>query len=118
MSKEEVYVGVDVAKAYLDVAWEKQARRVANDAAGTKRLVKWLKQIEGTVRVICEASGGYERGVVKALQADGLKVSVVQAGQGSGFPAIEFSQFWHLRQEQGCGTQAHASDGSEFLRLV
>jgi transposase len=81
MSKEEVYVGVDVAKAYLDVAWEKQARRVPNDVAGRKRLVKWLKQIEGTVQVICEASGGYERGVVKALQAGGLKVSVVQAGR-------------------------------------
>ena len=81
MSEEQVYVGVDVAKAYLDVAWERRVRRVPNDVAGRKQLVKWLKQIEGAVQVICEASGGYERGVLKALQTGGLKVSLVQAGR-------------------------------------
>lgn len=81
MNEEQVYVGVDVAKAYLDVAWEKQARRVPNDAVGRKRVVKWLKQIPGSVQVICEASGGYERGVVQALQSGRLKVSVVQASR-------------------------------------
>jgi len=82
MSEAIVYVGVDVAKAYLDVVWEKRTERVPNDAAGRKQLVKWLGQIDGLVRVICEASGGYERGAVQALQNAGLMVSVVQASRG------------------------------------
>jgi len=81
MSEAIVYVGVDVAKAYLDVVWEKRTERVPNDAAGRKQLVKWLGQIDGLVRVICEASGGYERGAVQALQNAGLMVSVVQASR-------------------------------------
>lgn len=33
MKKEKVYVGIDVAKAHLDLAWEEQTRwRVSNDA--------------------------------------------------------------------------------------
>lgn len=82
MKEQQVYVGVDVAKAYLDVAWEKQSpRRVPNDRAGRKQLMRWLEQISGSVQVICEASGGYERGLVQALHGAGVKVSVVQASR-------------------------------------
>src|ERR1700681_4466941 len=81
MKEAIVYVGIDVAKAYLDVAWQEQRQRVPNDAVGRNQLLKRLKQINGPVQVICEASGGYERGVVRALQAGGFKVSVVQASR-------------------------------------
>jgi transposase len=81
MKQASVYVGVDIAKAYLDVAWEKQSRRVPNDLAGRRQLLKWLEQIEGKVQVICEASGGYERGVVQVLQGGGFALSVVQASR-------------------------------------
>jgi transposase len=63
----------------LDVAWEQERWRVTNDAAGRKALVKRLSQIAGLVQVICEASGGYERGLIQALQGGGIKVSLVQA---------------------------------------
>jgi transposase len=33
------------------------------------------------VQVICEASGGYERGVLRALQHAGVVVSLVQASR-------------------------------------
>jgi transposase len=79
MKEQVVYVGVDVAKAFLDVAWEQERWRVTNDAAGRKALVKRLSQIAGLVQVICEASGGYERGLIQALQGGGIKVSLVQA---------------------------------------
>jgi hypothetical protein len=52
-----------VAKAYLDAAIGKQKRRLPNDAMGHRQLIHWIKQIEGEVQVICEPSGGYERGV-------------------------------------------------------
>ena len=81
MKQESVYIGIDVAKAYLDVAWEKQCHRLAHNGEGIKQLIKWLKQIAGSVQVICEASGGYERALVKALHGGGFKVSVVQANR-------------------------------------
>jgi transposase len=81
MKEQKVYVGVDVAKAFLDVTWGKESRRVANDVAGRSALVKRLSQIAGSVQVICEASGGYERGLIQALQRSGIKVSLVQASR-------------------------------------
>jgi len=79
MNEAKVYIGVDVAKGYLDVAWEKQRRRLSNDAGGTKDLARWLGQIGQPVQVICEASGGYERALVETLQRKGIAISVVQA---------------------------------------
>jgi transposase len=81
MKEEVVYVGVDVAKAHLDVAYKQESWRVANDAAGRKALVKRLAQIVGSVQVICEASGGYERALLQALQRGEIKVSLVQASR-------------------------------------
>ena len=81
MKEQAVYVGVDVAKASLEVAWAGQSRRVPNDVLGRNALVKHLGQIAGEVQVICEASGGYERGLVQALQRSGIKISLVQASR-------------------------------------
>jgi transposase len=81
MKAERVYVGVDVAKADLDVACGAEKRRWRNSSGDWKQLVAWLRRRGETVRVICEASGGYERGVVEALQEAGITVSVVQASR-------------------------------------
>ena len=81
MKEQAVYVGVDVAKASLEVAWAGQSRRVPNDVLGRNALVKHFGQIAGEVQVICEASGGYERGLVQALQRSGIKISLVQASR-------------------------------------
>jgi transposase len=81
MKEQVVYVGVDVAKAFLDVAYGQETWRVRNDAAGRSALVKRLIQIAGSVQVICEASGGYERALLQALHDGGLKVSLVQASR-------------------------------------
>ena len=79
MKEQKVYVGVDVAKAYLDVACAEGSWRVSNDAAGRSALVARLDHISGSVQVICEASGGYERALIQALQRGGIEVSLVQA---------------------------------------
>ena len=81
MKEQKVYVGVDIAKAYLDVAWGEEFRRVTNDAAGRRALVECLSQIAGPLQVICEASGGYERALLQVLQRAGVKVSLVQASR-------------------------------------
>jgi transposase len=81
MNKEVVYIGVDVAKASLDVAWAERSRRFANNKSGLSALTKWAKQSPLAVHLICEASGGYERGLLDAAEQNGIKVSLVQANR-------------------------------------
>ena len=58
---ESVYAGIDVSKAWLDMArWgEKEVIRVGNDEAGIAELVKELSGEEVSL-VVMEASGGME----------------------------------------------------------
>ena len=81
MKLERVYVGVDVAKAGLEAASGAERKRFGNGPGDWKQLVAWLRRRGATVQVICEASGGYEAGVVQALQQAGIAVSVVQASR-------------------------------------
>ena len=78
---EFVYIGVDVAKAYLDVAWAERSRRFANGKSGWSALIRWIKQSALPVHLICEASGGYEQGLLDAAQQNGIKISLVQANR-------------------------------------
>jgi transposase len=80
-----VYCGVDIAKSYLDAAIANEKRRFANDAVGHREFIKWIKQIEGQVQVICEPSGGYERLFIQALVRAQIKVSLVQANRVRAF---------------------------------
>jgi transposase len=79
-----VYVGMDVAKATLDLHAPTsscpRSRQFANSPAGHRALVRWLQAL-GSVHVVCEASGGYERPIVTALQQKAVAVSVVNPRQ-------------------------------------
>src|SRR6266699_7000611 len=81
MKQSVVYIGVDVAKAHLDMAWEKRSRRFDNDKRGRAALVAWIKQSVTAVQLICEASGGYEQELLKSLEQSELKVTLVQANR-------------------------------------
>jgi len=81
MKQSVVYIGVDVAKEYLDVAWQKQSRRFGNNKSGHAALVSWIKQSACAVQLICEASGGYERGLLESLERNAVKVTLVQANR-------------------------------------
>jgi transposase len=72
------YVGIDVAKARLDVAvlGEEQAWQADNTQAGIVRLVEQLQELQPEL-IVVEATGGYQRGVVEALFWAGLAVAVV-----------------------------------------
>ena len=61
VKEQLVYLGVDIAKSYLDAAVGNEKRRLSNDAIGHRELIKWVKQLKAPVQVICEPSGGYER---------------------------------------------------------
>jgi transposase len=88
MSSPLVYVGMDIAKATLDLyaplGPRPQSRQITNNPAGHRALVRWLQKL-GLVHVVCEATGGYERAVVTALQQAGLAVSVVNPRRARDF---------------------------------
>ena len=81
MKEQLVYLGVDIAKAYLDAAMGNEKRRFANDALGHRQLINWIKQMPTPAQVICEPSGGYERTLVRALARAGVKISLVPANR-------------------------------------
>ena len=81
MKEELVYLGVDIAKAYLDTAIGNEKSRFSNDALGHRQLINWIKQMPAKVQVICEPSGGYERALVRALVGAQLKISLVPANR-------------------------------------
>jgi len=76
-----VYLGVDIAKAYLDAAIGNEKSRFSNDALGHRQLINWIKQMPAKVQVICEPSGGYERALVQPLVGAQLKISLVPANR-------------------------------------
>ena len=81
MKEELVYLGVDIAESYLDAAIGKEKRRFANERIGHRELVKWVRELNAPVQVICESSGGYERALVQGLARARVKISLVQANR-------------------------------------
>jgi transposase len=78
MAQSEDIVGIDVSKLRLDVhvLASRQERQVANDPAGFEELIGLLKSLRARA-VVMEASGGYERGMAKALGRAGFIVRIV-----------------------------------------
>ncbi len=79
---EGVVVGIDVAKAALDVAVRPsgEERHLANDAAGIAEAVAWLQTVGARV-IVVEATGGYEAALVAELGVAALPVAVVNPRQ-------------------------------------
>lgn len=77
-----VFVGVDVAKAMLDVHARpsNQARRFTNDAKGIRALIDWLAP-QAPERIVLEATGGLEIPLVAELTLAGLAAVVVNPRQ-------------------------------------
>ena len=67
------FCGIDVSKDRLDVMVlpEHQSFAVRNDASGWAELIAWLRRF-AIVAIGVEASGGYERGAMRALLAAGM----------------------------------------------
>lgn len=86
---EATYVGLDVAKDRLDYTVDGlRCDHVPNTASGHERLLAALRPLGG-VRVICEATGGYERAIVAALLLAKLEVCVVKPGRVRAFAHAE-----------------------------
>jgi transposase len=74
------WVGIDVSKDSLDVAWTSagQTRRLsaANSPAGLATLLGQLPEA-ASAKIVVEATGGYERALVTALVEAGHRTAVV-----------------------------------------
>jgi len=82
MTPSPIFVGLDVAKASLDVALRPSGEQwsVPNDEAGAAALVDRLQPLAPAV-IVCEATGGFERAVIARLAAAGLPVVVANPRQ-------------------------------------
>jgi transposase len=78
--------GIDIAKEKLDVAVHGMPGGIVveNDEVGWKQLAEFFNQA-GVGKVGVEATGGYERGVVRYLQRAGFCVAVLQPNQVRAF---------------------------------
>jgi transposase len=74
------YVGMDIAKATLQVHLNGHQIEFNNDSKGHARLSKKLAALT-LPHVVCEATGGYERPVVEAFHKAKILVSVVNPAQ-------------------------------------
>jgi transposase len=81
-----ITAGIDTSKAKLDIAVhdQKETIIVTNDAEGWNTLETWLRSA-GVKRIGIEATGGYERGVTRYLQAADFTVVVFQPAQVKAF---------------------------------
>jgi len=67
----ETYVGVDVSKGWIDVYDPQRGSfRVDMERAALRAFARSLKN--RSVTIVLEATGGYERGLLVALEAAGL----------------------------------------------
>lgn len=82
MNQTELFVGIDVAKAHLDVALHPSGETwtVPNDEAGIATLVAQLQQ-RRVARIVLEATGGLELPLLGALGAAALPAVAVNPRQ-------------------------------------
>ena len=82
MEKESMYVGIDVAKASMDIAVHATGQRWSfrNDDAGIAKAVACLRELSPAL-VVLEATGGIELPLTAAVAMAGIAVAVVNPRQ-------------------------------------
>ena len=86
---EVTYVGLDIAKDRLDYTVDgSRCDHVPNTPGGHEKLPRVFAKRRG-VRVICEATGGYERAVVAALLQAKHEVCITNPGRVRAFAHAE-----------------------------
>ena len=99
-----VNAGLDVAKPTLQLHLAGASHSLGNDAKGHIKLLKLLRA-HPTAHVVCEATGGYERAVVRALHAASIPLSVLEA-----------SRVRHFARAQGLRAKTDPIDAEVLAR--
>ena len=100
MGQEGIYVGIDVAKAKVDVAVRPTGERweVPRDEAGIPQLVSEMKTL-GPSLVLLEATGGLELPLVAARGRRGTAGGRRQPAPGAGLR----QGYWEVGQDRRPG---------------
>jgi transposase len=101
------YVGVDVSKARLDVASELAKQTCPNNP---QAIAAWLKNLPLHCHLVVEATGGYERSLVRACHRSSRPISVLNPARVRSFA-----------RAKGCLVKTDAIDASvlrEFGRVL
>jgi transposase len=78
MNAKELFIGVDVSKHHLDVAFgHLSVERIRNAPDQVARLVTRLQQLQPKL-IVVESSGGYERTLMAACHRAQLPIALVQ----------------------------------------
>jgi transposase len=80
------FVGIDVAKAHLDLCDTTTTKYVQfdNDKLGIKKCIRYLSKLQPQLIVI-ENTGGYEKNLAVALEAEAFAVAVINPRQSRDF---------------------------------
>jgi transposase len=112
MNQTELFIGVDVSKNYLDVAFghleDAPVERFQNATEPVAQLVARLQQLQPTL-IVLESTGGYERLLMEACHKAQLPVAQV-----SGVRAFAKAEGLHRpagRAAVGALWGAHAPSG-------
>ena len=85
MLKQIRYLGIDVSKESLVVAFGGHGRQFANTKEGHRALIAWIKKESGklgvNLQVVCEATGGYHLALCLALQSEQIGVTISNPAQ-------------------------------------
>jgi transposase len=83
MAQTAPVVGIDLGAARWDVACypHGEACSFTTDPAGQAELRAWLRQHAPGATIACEASGGLERQLARALAPDGLRLRILDAAR-------------------------------------
>lgn len=108
----KLYVGVDVSKSKLDVSLNGTNLIIPNNLIGLSTLIEKLKEqtyVGNEISLIlCEASGGYERLLIKTLFKEGYPVHLAHANKirsfakAKGYLAKTDKIDAHVISEYGC----------------
>ena len=76
MSHQSRYLGVDVSKDTLVVAFERNRWQFPNSKEGHRKLIAKIQKQSAPIHVVCEATGPYHLLMCLALQAAGVPVTI------------------------------------------
>lgn len=76
------YLGIDVSKAHLDVAFSQRSTRITN---APKSITSFVASLPAASHLVLEATGGYERPLVQAAHQMGVRVSVLNPARVRAF---------------------------------
>jgi transposase len=129
MMSREVFSGIDVGMAHLEVAvWDRETHwRVSNDGDGIEKLIPRLQPLSPTL-IVVEATGGLELAVVAAMVTAKLPVAVVNptrvrqfarsTGQWAKTDRIDARNLAHFAQAVRPRVRALRSEEEEHLAAL